>query len=374
MKRMVPAGAIDLFKKTFGRDPEVVASAPGRVNLIGEHLDYNGGQVLPMAIEMRTTVALARTDQPLSRSVSTTENTAGAFDIRNPSRSGSWWDYIAGVAREMPVDLPQVEIAVSSDVPSGAGLSSSAALEVACAMAMSRISGHPTETEELARIGWRAENKFVGVDSGIMDQFASALGRDANALHLWCDTEASEYVPFTNHVLVFDTGVKRSLRNSAFNTRRDECERALELLKKDFPSLKTLAAATEEQVRAADLPEPIRRRAIHVTTENQRVEQAVAALKQTGNFPGTLLYASHASLRDLYECSSPELDWFVEHASQEQGIDGARLTGAGWGGCAIAVGSRDALENAAAKLFHDYEREFKLTPRTWITSAARGVE
>ena len=164
-----------------------------------------------------------------------------------------------------------------------------------------------------------------------------------------------------------------ALRTSDFQRRREECEDAFRRLRQIYPDLRNLASATPEQVRDAHLPEPLDRRALHVTEENVRVQQVVAALKAGEPIPGDLLYASHRSLRDLFQCSTPELDWFVDEASRVPGIVGARLTGAGWGGCAIAVGARDALERAAAELPEKYERAFGRQPRTWITRAAAGA-
>jgi len=368
------AGAF--FRTTFGDDPDLIASSAGRVNLIGEHLDYNGGQVLPMAIERRTQVAIRHARNGSSVAASASHRAVGRFDVEHPVRAGHWWDYVAGVvvalARE-GVHVPQFEAAVWSDVPSGAGLSSSAALEVATGTALNALAGASLPLKTIARAGWRAENEFVGVPCGIMDQFASALGQPGHALHIWCDTEATEQVPFSESVLIFDTATKRSLRTSDFQRRREECEDAFRRLRQIYPDLRNLASATPEQVRDAHLPEPLDRRALHVTEENVRVQQVVAALKAGEPIPGDLLYASHRSLRDLFQCSTPELDWFVDEASRVPGIVGARLTGAGWGGCAIAVGARDALERAAAELPEKYERAFGRQPRTWITRAAAGA-
>jgi galactokinase len=174
-------------------------------------------------------------------------------------------------------------------------------------------------------------------------------------------------------VLIFDTAVPRSLRTAAFNERRRECDAALAILRGHFPALETLAAATPEQVASAALPSPLDRRARHVTEETRRVGSAVAALRATGTLPGSLLYESHGSLRLLYECSSPELDWFVDRASASAGVTGARLTGAGWGGCGIALGDATVLAKVAPAVAAEYEARFGRRPRTWITHAAAGV-
>ena len=371
---MVPDKISELFQATYGRVPEVIASAPARVNLIGEHLDYNGGEVLPMAIARRTWVALARREKgTASRAASTTEEDTGMFESPVPSRSGRWWDYIGGLGSIDDRSLPPADILVASDVPAGAGLSSSAALEVAAGFAYAALSGGHPVARDIAIDGWRVENEFVGVASGIMDQFASALAKEGHALHIWCDTQDTEHVPFTQSVLIFDTGVTRSLRNSDFNTRRTECAEALELLRKRDPSLRNLASASTEALLEARLPGHLENRAMHVVTEMQRVQATVAQLRAKGTIDEDVMYESHGSLRDRYQCSVRELDWFVDRAERAEGVNGARLTGAGWGGCAIALGSREALAAAGEEIAREYERKFSLHPRVWLSEAAPGA-
>jgi galactokinase len=376
-KRMNSVFARTFFIDSFGGKPQRIASAPGRVNLIGEHMDYNGGEVLPIAMNHRTYVAVsAVADRDVSRVVSGTQERAGAFDARDPVRSGQWWDYIAGVVRELSASgarIPQLDIAISSDVPTGAGLSSSAAVEVATAFAIADLLDLGLSAQQAAETAWRAETGFVGVPCGIMDQFASALAREGSALHIWCDTMRTEHVRCDEHVLIFDTGVSRGLRQSAFATRREECVRALAAIQRAHPEVRELAHATMADVDTSVADVVLRKRATHVVEENIRVKLAVAALESTGIIPGELLLASHASLRDLYECSSPELDWFVEHARSLPGIRGARLTGAGWGGCAIATGEPEALSAAVVPLEAAYAREFPHHARSWIVGPASGA-
>ena len=365
------------FERSFGAKAARVASAPARVNLIGEHTDYNGGEVLPIGIDRRTYVAVrARPRGNESRAASDTHAQTGSFSAENPVRSGAWWDYVAGVARELSADgtaVPALEIAIVSDVPSGAGLSSSAAIAVAAALAIGDLLGVSTSPQRAAEVAWRAETGFVGVPCGIMDQFASALAHEHSALHVWCDTMRTEHVRCDEEILIFDTGVSRGLRQSAFATRRDECARALAALQRRRPKLEYLAHATMSDIDASDLDDVLRMRATHVVNENGRVRQAVAALAATGVIPGDLLLDSHASLRDLYECSSRELDWFVEHVLASPGVRGARLTGAGWGGCAIAAGARDALSAAAEELMASYAQQFPHVARSWIVQPAAGA-
>jgi len=378
------AAARELFQQRFGRAPDVVASAPGRVNLIGEHTDYNGGEVLPIGIERRTWVAVSvdrNARSSVLRAVSSSETNGGEASLAHPKRSERWWDYITGVAAPLVAaplggDAPRpvaIDAAVVSDVPAGSGLSSSAALEVAASLAISTALGAPLPLREAAMTAWRAETEFVGVACGIMDQFASALSRKGHALHLNCDTIATDDAPFGDAVLIIDSAVRRSLRHSEFNQRRAECEQALALLRQRWPALRTLAEATPEQVAEAALPDPLGRRAIHVSRETRRVREAVAMLRAGRPLSGQLLLDSHESLRDLYECSRAELDWLVERSIAEPGVRGARLTGAGWGGCIIAVGSEDALTAAAPAIERDYVAKFGITPRLWLSKAAQGA-
>jgi galactokinase len=374
---MNAAEACDFFRRTFGAEPDLVGSAPGRVNLIGEHTDYNGGQVLPIAIARRTFVALrARPDASTTRIVSSGESESADIDLKSIKPTGKWWDYLTGVCAAMQAEgarIPQFDAVVISDVPTGSGLSSSAALELATAIAIGQAVDRPLDLKKAALMGWRVETQFVGVASGVMDQFASALCLENHALHLWCDSLEIEQVTMRDAVLIFDTASPRSLRASEFNQRRAECEAALAILRRSIPSLPNLAAASPDDVKALDLPPTLRKRALHVAAENQRVELLVSKLLKSGKVSGDLLYESHESLRDNYECSTAELDWFVDNSRTKDGVTGARLTGAGWGGCAIAVGTQDALSALAEELCPAYETKFKHTPRTWLTYASRGA-
>ncbi len=270
-----------LFDHYYGGEPTVIASAPGRVNLIGEHSDYNGGEVLPIAIQQRTYVAARARAGTRTHVVSAGRPDRGSFDAVSPERSGAWWDYVAGVALELRLAgraAVPADLAIWSEIPSGAGLSSSAALEVASARALLELGSEEMPDKAIALTAWRAEVEFVGVPCGIMDQFASALAREGEALHIRCDTAHATHVPMTDPVLVFDTGVARALRGSRFAQRRMECVQALALLRRAHPELSGLAAATTEMLDAAKLPPPLDRRARHVVTENARVASVVAAL------------------------------------------------------------------------------------------------
>lgn len=372
-----------LFRTHFGRFPHVVASAPGRVNLIGEHIDYNGGEVLPIAISRRTWVVAALREsekQSVLRAVSATEQEACEVPLKGAAKSGRWCDYVLGVAepllRRAAAELGDqlsLDVAVWSDIPPGAGLSSSAALEVASALAISSLLGHEMDARDAAMAAWRAETEFVGVACGIMDQFASALAREGYALHIDCETAETDHAAFSDTVLIIDSAVRRSLRDSRFNERKVECAEALSLLRQRWPSLVSLAAAEPEQVLAAGLPQPLDRRALHVSRETRRVREAITLLRAGQPLTRELLVGSHDSLRDLYECSRPELDWLVQRAIGFTGVRGARLTGAGWGGCVIVVGDSASLQSAQSELARDYRARFGLAPQLWSSGAAPGA-
>ena len=369
--------AIELFTQTYGQAPAVVASAPGRVNLIGEHLDYNGGQVLPIAIGLRTWVAMSRVPEGESSAVSAGE-CAGRFHLAEGRPAGAWFDYVHGTLRELVasgVALSAVRVAVASDLPKGAGLSSSAALEVATALAAIVASEDRVldRWDDIASVAFRAETGFVGVPSGIMDQTVSAYAAEGHALRIWCDDGRREHVPFRRTVLVFDTATPRELRSSLFSTRQAECADAFEALRRADPSLSWLAEARPELLDTVPLPDAVHRRARHVITENRRVEESVEALEHNAPL-GALLLASHESLRSDFECSSPELDWVVDEAMRAPGIEGARLTGAGWGGCAIILGDEGQLKELAAPLAERFTARWKRRPQTWLTTAEDGVD
>lgn len=385
-----------LFTMAYGHRPAAVASAPGRVNLIGEHTDYNGGEVLPIAIAQRTWVAIAPARGDGSRAVSREVGEAGAWGAAYTRATGAWWDYVAGALHEassLGARPAGHDVAVVSDVPMGAGLSSSAALEVATVAAAVAMEGTrvvrtneagAVSLRDVALAAHRAESGFVGVACGIMDQFASALCEEGHALHLHCDTAETRSIPFRRGVLIVDTVSPRALVHSEFNTRRAECAAALEILRQLDPSIEALAHVTPELLERAALPDPIRKRARHVVAETRRVQDFVRRCEAAGGRAGVgteesreaiglLLNASHRSLRDDYQCSSPELDWVVEHCVARIGIDGARLTGAGWGGCAIVVGDAKVLAEFSRELAETFELSWGRSPRIWLTSPDAGA-
>ena len=319
------------YEERFGEAPDLVASAPGRINLIGEHTDYNGGFVLPCAIDRRIAVAVGAGEGGLY--------SADFDETREPEeKDDSWADYPRGVAWAMGENGHEIDpfrAAFAGDVPLGSGLSSSAAIEAATALALDSLFGLGIDRKDLAVLCQRAENDYLGVASGIMDQYASLLCEAGAALLVDCRSLEAKSVPLDLPaadlaLVVCDTRVERGLADTGYNDRRSTCESAADTL-----GIEHLRDATETDLKR--LSGEVLERARHVVSENARVLEAAEALNN-GDFDhfGRLMYASHASLRDDYEVSTRELDTFVETA-RRHGARGARLTGAGFGGCAIAL-------------------------------------
>ena len=337
-----------LFRSTFGARARVAASAPGRVNLIGEHTDYNGGPVLPVALALRTTVAAGPGTDGVLELISERDGRLARIDYKE-GRPAGWGAYVAGVVRELAAlgaaPAHGARVAVAGDVPVGAGLASSAALTVAAAKALATLAGARLTARQLAGIAYRAEHDHVGVRCGIMDQTIAALARPGHALLIECASAATRAVPFRGRLLLVDTGVRHDLAAGALNARRAECEAAVARLRLELPELFWLASwpVTWLARLKQALPQPLRSRAVHVVGETARTRFAAQLLAQ-GRLKrfGELLYESHESCRRLYECSAPELDTVVA-AARRAGALGARLTGAGWGGAVIVlVGGREA--------------------------------
>jgi galactokinase len=328
------------FAQCFGRQAETSADAPGRVNLIGEHTDYNGGYVLPVATPQRTRVALSKKPGRTATIASSNhpDGKPTSFELGAEKANHSWIDYVAGVTHALGkrgCELGGFEALVSSDVPIGSGLSSSAALEIAMARALKKAFALELDDVELATIGHQAETEFVGVPVGTMDQMAASLADAKTALFL--DARSGEYeripLPSSFELLVIDSGISHDLSTGQYRVRREECERAAELL--GVACLRDVDADTE--ARIADLPAPLDRRARHVVTGCRRVLQAVVALKANDSAAlGALFDASHASMRDDFEVSVPAVDALVG-ITKSSGAIGARLTGGGFGGAIVAL-------------------------------------
>jgi galactokinase len=378
-----PAGLVRAFETAFRREPRLYR-APGRVNLIGEHTDYNDGFVMPMALDRSTWVAAApRDDRRLVvRSKEYGETVAldlgQTFSAAAAFTSVHWSDYVRGVATLL--ESPGADMLIASDVPVGAGLSSSAALEVACGFALADLSGLALDLDTLARTAQRAEHEFAGTHCGIMDQMIACHGRAGHVLQLDTRTLERVYAPLPARlrVVVCNTMVAHELASAEYNARRADCEAGVRALSARFPHVRALRDATLERLAAirGDVLPHVWRRCRHVITENDRVVLAAAALRQGDDSAfGALMAASHASLRDDYEVSCPELDVMTAIVSDLDGVFGARMTGGGFGGCAVALVDTAAADDRFRETIQQrYQASTGIRPDVWICSPGSGVE
>ncbi len=377
------------FKERFGSAPEHIARAPGRVNMLGEHVDYNDGFVMPAAIDLATYVAFSPSLESVSQLVAldfceviTIDNASITTKTQSDhSPLPEWGLYPAGVMltllqRGIPVH--PINAFFASDLPRGSGLSSSASVEMAFLTTWQTLGGWHMELMERAQLCQKAETEYVGVNCGIMDQFASACGAENRLLYLDCRSLVWETVALPENVsiVIADTTVRRKLTSGSYNIRRSECEIAVRLLKNEMPAIKSLrdVSILEFDRHAQSLPELIEKRARHVIEEIQRTQEARTYLElgDTISF-GKCMVASHTSLRDLYEVSCIELDTMVEIAQSLDGCMGARMTGAGFGGCTVNLVKTEKKEEFAALLKEKFQRGTGITPSIYLTKASEGT-
>jgi galactokinase len=376
----------DVLLKCFGEGgPVVTRRAPGRVNLIGEHTDYNDGYVLPMALEFAIRMAGRRRPGGEVRLHSVDFGQTVTFRVDRPiepDRTHPWSNYVRGVLWALAragVALEGMDLAFGGDIPQGAGLSSSAALEVATAEEARALLGFDIQGPPLARLCQQAENDFVGMKCGIMDQFISLMGRADHALFLDCRSLEHQLIPLEldDHVVaIIHSGVKHELVGSEYNTRREECGAGLAAIRKRFPGVAALRDATLEQLAAAapDLSPTLQGRCRHVITECARVLESTAALRRRDLACfGRLMNASHDSLRDDYEVSCPEIDLLVSLARAVKGVAGSRITGGGFGGCTVNLLPRAAVDHLKAEVLAPYEKQVGIEPKLFVTRAADGA-
>jgi galactokinase len=375
--------ALRAFRARFGAEPRWSAAAPGRVNIIGEHTDYNGGFVLPMAIDCYT-VALAgpgsgRRIRMFSENLGRQDEIdAAAAPISRGEQD--WARYVRGVVagfQRLGVDVPGLDVLIDSDVPLGSGLSSSAALEVAIATLLEAVTDRVLDPARKALLCQRAEHEFAGVPCGVMDQFASAMGREGHLMLLDCRSQRIEHVPMIDpsvSVLIANSGVHRRLAAGEFAARRARCEEVARAL-----GLESLRDATLDGLDAARdrLPDQSLRRARHVVTENARTVEAARWIRE-GRWAavGELMYASHASLRDDFEVSCPELDALVEISralGEAGGVYGCRMTGGGFGGCTVSLVKTAAVAAAAELIRGSYRRRTGIDAAVFVSRPAAGA-
>jgi galactokinase len=380
----VPHRLSGVLSAHFGSNKNVrIFRAPGRVNLIGEHTDYNDGFVLPAAIDLYTWSAIApRADRVLSVFSENLEETAEIdLDEASPKPRDHWTDYVRGVAimlQKAGVPLCGANMAVYSNVPLGSGLSSSAALEVSVASALLAVSGQTLPLSDIAKICQRAENEFVGARVGIMDQTASCVGATDKAILLDCRSLKYELLPMPSGVtmVICNTMVKHEHSGGEYNDRRAQCEEGVRNLKKYFPEVRALRDVTLAQLEAhhSDLLELIYRRCHHVVSENERVLETVVAWHK-GDWAeiGRLMAESHSSLKCDYEVSSRELDLLVQAATGRPGLIGSRMTGGGFGGCTINLVKSESVPDFTAGVSAFYKKALDIEPEIYVTSAGAGV-
>jgi len=376
--------AVREFAKVYGGEPQWIAAAPGRVNLIGEHTDYNDGFVMPMAIERYTVIAAAPARDAGRITLRSTANHE-VFTIElgaalKPLGKGKWANYAVGVVAGFlayGLRLEGFDALVHSNVPLGGGLSSSAALEVATATLLEAITGHTLVPVDKALLCQKAEHEFAGMPCGIMDQFVSVMGQEDQLLLLDCRTRKTELVPLTDpavEVLIINTNVKHELTGSEYSARRKQCETAAKAL--GVVSLRDATLETLEQGRTK-MEEVVYRRARHVISEIQRTILAAEGVRTSG-WPavGRLMYASHDSLRDDYEVSCAELDAVVAIArgiGSDGGMIGCRMTGGGFGGCAVALVKKAAVDDIKKKIAAGYKKRTGIEATMFVSRPAAGA-
>jgi galactokinase len=382
LQRLAQQTAAD-FARTFGREPKWIVAAPGRVNIIGEHTDYNDGFVFPMAIERYTIIAAAPNNLPRITLRSAAGQGVAVIDLGQPLKpapKGTWTNYPVGViagflARDInPIGFDAV---MSSNVPLGGGLSSSASLEVATATLLEAVTCRRLDPVEKALLCQKAEHDYAGMPCGIMDQFISVLGQKDHILLLDCRSRQTELVPFTDRtmaVLITNTNVKHELTGSEYPTRRKQCETAARAL--GVASLRDASAELLERNRGK-LDEVVYRRARHVIGEIARTPKAADAIRR-GDWAqaGEAMYASHYSLKDDYEVSCSELDTVVEIAKSIGpfgGVIGCRMTGGGFGGCAVAIVKTDAVDTVMMTLETRYKAKTGITPTMFVSRPGQGA-
>lgn len=381
--------AYEFFLAKFGKQPAFVSRAPGRVNLLGEHVDYNDGFVLPAAIDRATYVAFAPSESNITTIWAANYKQQAVFSTQSIQKKQQiddsplpeWAYYPAGVMwslQEAQLDVPGMNAVFSSDVPCGAGLSSSASVEMAFGIAWSKLGRWSIAPLELAKIGQKAENKYVGVNCGIMDQFASACGEADRLLNLDCRSLTWKSVPLPQNVaiVVADTSIRRKLSSSEYNKRRNACDEAVRRLKIDLPYISSLRDVDLKSFNqlASKLPIEVEKRARHVVEEIERSKKGILFLEKgdIGQF-GELMNECHISLRNNFEVSSPELDVMVRVAQSLPECYGARLTGAGFGGCTVNLVQLEQADAFEQSLTIGYESQTKLHPEIYICRASAGV-
>jgi len=379
-----PASVISAYRQLFGNDPAIVVRAPGRINLIGEHTDYNEGFVLPAAIDKAVWFAVSPHTDDLLHFQALDLQDSFLGEIKNLEKTEKRWpNYLLGTFAELLKDGHRpsgVNVVFGGDIPTGAGLSSSAAVESGMLFALNELFGLGLERPALALLAQRAENNFVGMNCGIMDMYASLMGRKNHALLLDCRSLETEYFPvhLPDHTFILcDSGVKHQLVDSEYNTRRQECEEGVAVLKTVFPEIRSLRDATPEMIFSEKnrLGAVVFQRCKFVSEENARVLMACNALKNNDlALFGELLYQSHEGLQHAYEVTCPETDFLVDETRNDTSVLGARQMGGGFGGCTLNLVRRDAVLDFQQKMQKVYRKKWGRDLRIYAVEITNGVE
>jgi galactokinase len=378
------AHIVNEFSSRFGQTPDIVVSSPGRINLIGEHTDYNLGYVLPAAIDKYIHLAIRRRSDEESHFFAADFSSAYSGKLGNWQKSSQQWpDFLLGVLKEFAergVELFGMDLCFGGDIPAGAGLSSSAAIECGLAYAVNELLQLHLPKIELVQLAQAAENRFVGVQCGIMDQFASMFGMKDKAILLDCRNLKYEYIPFSLDqyaILLLDSQVKHSLASSEYNVRREQCEMGVKALRKVYPHVNSLRDANRAMIEYTlkdQVPDLVYHRCKYVVEENLRLQVGCEALRRNDVVAfGKKMYASHIGLSKLYEVSCPELDYLVELARLEHSIIGARMMGGGFGGCTINLIRKSFINEVVERISIAYQQRFSTSPTPIICQLSNGT-
>ena len=385
---MKKEGLLSLFDELYGSSSDFEKPAffsPGRVNLIGEHTDYNGGYVFPCALNFGTSLIIRRNEDNILRFATTNFDDKGevSLDKKIEKISNHWYNYPLGVIDQLQkkgLEIGGCDFLFSGEIPNGAGLSSSASIETLTAYALNEVFSLDIQRLEIVKLSQKAENQFVGVNCGIMDQFAVAMGKENHAIFLDCYTLDFELVPLKmkgHKLIISNTNKRRGLADSKYNERRSQCETAVEMLNKKvkIENLSQLSYDEFMQLKGEISDEVIFRRARHVISENKRVLDAIEALKNNDlKKMGNLMNESHDSLRDDYEVTGTELDILVEEARKIEGVRGSRMTGAGFGGCTVSLVKEEAVNDFVEKVGKGYYEKTGLKPEFYIAEVGDGTK
>jgi len=370
------------FISLYGHEPQLFRS-PGRVNLIGEHTDYNEGFVLPAAIDKEVVFAIQKNNTSISRFYALDLEESYELDLNTLEKApqGSWANYLIGVTAQFLDKNQKVEgydCVFCSSVPLGAGLSSSAALECCLAFGLNKLFELENEPFELVKMAQKAEHEFAGVKCGVMDQFASVFGKEGHLVRLDCKTEEYQYVPFelpNYRIVLINTMVKHSLASSEYNTRREECERGVSILKKYYPDINSLRDVTNEMLEKhqAEFSDNVYKRCTYVVNENTRVIEGCKDLNNNDVFAfGEKMYATHHGLSENYKVSCTELDFLVEHSKPFTTVVGSRMMGGGFGGCTINLVKEEGVDDFVKSASEAYQKQFNVVPEVYIAQIANG--